>query len=106
MNIRYGARLARWDLLNTAQLFAPRVTKWSDRCDKALHRLMCYIHHTSDVVLRGYVGGKADSLSLRLYDDADFAGDRPEFKSASGVLFALIGDNMCFPLCAKSAKQA
>ena len=56
-------------------------------------------------MLRGYVGGKADSLSLRLYADADFSGDRPEFKSTSGVFLALIGDNTCFPLCAKSAKQ-
>ena len=66
---------------------------------------MCYIHYTSNWVLRGYVGGKADSLSLRLYADADFAGDRPEFKSTSGVFLALVGDNTCFPLCAKSAKQ-
>ena len=93
MNIYYGARLARWDLFEIVQLLASRVTKWSDRCDRALHRLMCYIHHTSDWVLRGYVGGKADSLSLRLYADADFAGDRPEFKSTSGVSLALIGDN-------------
>ncbi len=105
MNILYGARLARWDLLNIVQLLASRVNKWSDGCDRALHRLMCYIHHTSDRVLRGYVGGKADSVSLRLYADADFAGDRPKFKSTSGVLLALIDDNTCFPLCAKSAKH-
>ena len=78
MNILYGARLARRDLLNIVQLLASRVTRWSDGCDKALHRLMCYIHYTSNWVLRGYVGGKADSLSFRLYADADFAGDRPD----------------------------
>ena len=105
MNIRYGARLARWDLLKIVQPFASRVTKWSEGCDNVLHRLMCYINYTTNWVIRGYVGGKADSLSLRLYADADFAGDRPELKSTSGVLLALVGDNTCFPLCAKSGKH-
>ena len=44
MKVLYGARAARWDLLKAVQLLATRVTKWSRECDKASHRLMCYIN--------------------------------------------------------------
>ena len=59
MKILYGARLARWDLLKVVQLLATRVSKWTLSCDKALHRLVCYIHTTRDLVLTGYVGDNA-----------------------------------------------
>ena len=105
MKILYGARAARWDILKIAQLFASRVTKWSRDCGKALHRLVCYIQCTHDWVLRGFIGDPPSALRLHLYADADFAGDRPGFKSTSGCFLALSGPNTCFPLAAKSQRQ-
>ena len=43
MNILYGARQARWDLLKGVPLLATRLTKWTKGCDRALHRLVSYI---------------------------------------------------------------
>ncbi len=105
MKVLYGARAARWDLLKAVQLLATRVTKWSRECDKALHRLMCYINCTVNHCLSGFVGDGPSALRLRLYADADFAGDRPEFKSTSGVFLAMVGPNTFFPLAAKAQKQ-
>ena len=105
MKILYGARAARWNLLKAVQHLASRVTKWSQDCDKALHRLICYIDCTSDWVLRGFVGDNADEFKLHLYADADFAGDRPGFKSTSGAFLTLSAPTSCFPLAAKSQKQ-
>ena len=105
MKVLYGARAARWDLLKAVQLLATRVTKWSRECDKALHRLMCYINCTANHCLSGFVGDGPSALRLRLYADADFAGDRPEFKSTSGVFLAMVGPNTFFPLAAKAQKQ-
>ena len=79
MKILYGARAARWDLLKAVQLLATRVTKWTKECDKALHRLICYINCTSHYTLRGYVGDEASGWRLRLFADADFAGERPGY---------------------------
>ena len=105
MKIVYGARAARWDLLKAVQVLATRVTKWSRGCDRALHRLVCYIDSTADYVLRGFVGDPPEDLKLHLYADADFAGDRPSYKSTSGAFLALSGPNTCFPLGAKCQRQ-
>jgi len=105
MKILYGARAARWDLLKITQLLATRVTKWSRDCDKALHKLICYIDSSQDHCLSGFIGDHPDSWQLRLYCDADFAGDRPDFKSTSGAYLAIIGPNTFFPLAAAAKKQ-
>ena len=52
-----------------------------------------------------FIGDGPSGLKLRLYADADFAGDRPEFKSTSGIYLALVGPNSFFPLAAKAQKQ-
>ena len=105
MKVLYGARAARWDLLKAVQLLASRITKWSRDCDRALHRLVCYINTTSDWVLRGFIGDSPQDLRLNLYADADFAGDRPGFKSTSGCFLTLSGPTTCFPLGAKCQRQ-
>ena len=43
---------------------------------------------------------------MRVFADADFAGDRPSYKSTSGGLLVLEGPNTWFPLAAKSQKQS
>ena len=105
MKILYGARAARWDLLKAVQLLASRITKWSRDCDRALHRLVCYINSTHDWVLRGFIGDDPSAMRLHLYADADFAGDRPGYKNTSGCFLTLSGPNTCFPLGAKCQRQ-
>jgi hypothetical protein len=46
MKVLYAARMCRYDLLRTFCYLATRITKWTATCDKALHRLMCYINST------------------------------------------------------------
>eukprot|EP00972_Heterocapsa_arctica_P060903 8982322-Heterocapsa_arctica.AAC.1 len=64
MKILYGARLAMFDLLRVVGALATNITKWDSRCDRMLYRLVCYIHSSSDLNLRGYVGDSADLLQL------------------------------------------
>ena len=96
MKLLYGARIARWDLLKCISLLAARVTKWTRGCDVALHRLMCYVNSTKDLVLGGHVGDVIKDVGLVLYADADWAGDRPTFKSTSGCIEFLGGRTLCF----------
>ena len=72
-------------------MLAQRVTKCTSSCDKALHRLVCYINTTRDLVLTGYVGDDVADVGLKLWADADFAGDRPSFRSTSGTCLFLVG---------------
>ena len=85
------------------QLLASRVTKWTVTCDLALHRLICYINTTVNLVLCGYVGDARNALGLNLFADADWAGDRIDYKSTSGPIIFLEGPATRFPLSAKSA---
>ena len=66
---------------------------------------MCYIHSTPGHRLVGSVGDPPEALKLRLYVDADFAGDRLDCKSTSGGYLVLWGPNTCFPLGWISKKQ-
>ena len=88
-----------------ADTFIATVRVGSRSCDKASHRLMCYIKSTKHYCLTGFVGDGSSALKLRLYADADFASDRPEDKSTSGIFLALVGPNTLFPLAAKAQKQ-
>ena len=56
MKLLFAARMARFDLLRAVQGLAPRNTKWSVDCDKALHCLMCYVQCTLDDKMSGFVG--------------------------------------------------
>ena len=47
-----------------------------------------------------------DRMTLALYADADFAGDRPSFKSTSGAGLYLEGPNTVFPLTASSKRPS
>ena len=64
MKILFAARMARYDLLRAVQGLAARVTKWSPDCDKALHRLICYIHSTLDYKLKAFVGDRINECKL------------------------------------------
>ena len=89
MKILYGARLARLDLLKVLQLRASRFTRWIVTCDIALHRHMCYINWSTELVLCGYVGDSRDDLGFDLHADAEWAGDRVDCKASSGRIIFL-----------------
>ena len=44
---------------------------------------MCYINSTAASTLTGHIGDPPSELKLRLYADADFAGDKDTFRSTS-----------------------
>ncbi len=46
----------------------------------------------------GFVGDKPEDLEVGLFSDADFAGDRADMKSTSGVFLALYGTHSFFSL--------
>ena len=104
MKLLFAARMARYDLLRAVQGLASRVTKWSPDCDKALHRLMCYVQSTLDMKMSGYIGDSIHACKLWLFADSDHAGEH-DSKSTSGSLLCLVGPNTYFPLAAFSKKQ-
>ena len=55
MTILYSARVARYDLLKAVSFLAKRITRWDAKCDRRLHRLMCYIYTTWDLY-HGWMG--------------------------------------------------
>ena len=105
IQILYGARVARWDLLKATTRLAARVSKWTTTCDRELHRLICYIDSTWEDVLTGSMVNAISDINLTLYADADFAGDRPSYKSTSGMALFIEGSDSLFPIAAKSIKQ-
>jgi len=105
MKALYGARLVRFELLWPICSSAREVSKWTRACDKRLHRLMCYIHHTPDHSLESFVGDDAQHCHVVLYSDADFAGDMIQAKSTSGLYMAIVGPNTFAPITASCKKQ-
>ena len=104
MKLLFPARMARYDLLRAVQGLASRVTKRSSECDKALHRLMCYVNSSLDVRLLSDIGGPVDQCKLWLFADADHAGEHDN-NSTSGTFLELVGLNTYFPLSAFGKKQ-
>ena len=56
MKCLWLARLSRPDIMKAIGDLATKVQKWTRNCDKALHRLICYIHSTLRHRLVGTVG--------------------------------------------------
>ena len=54
----------------------------------------------------GWIGDVSKDLRLWLYTDADFAADKSDSQSISGVFCALVGPTSYFPICALSKKQS
>ena len=98
MKVLYAARVARPDLLSATCMMARRVTKWDADCDRRLHRLMCYINSTKDYVQTSYCGDRMDDLKLALFCDADFAGDKSDSRSTTGVVVCVAGPTTFFPI--------
>ena len=104
MKVLFAARMARYDLLRAIQRLASRVTKWSPDCDKALHRLMCYIHSTISHKMTCFIGDSPQESKLWCFADADHAGEHDN-RSTSGCCLVRVGPNTYYPLTAFSKKQ-
>ena len=63
----FFARLARMDVMWTVNLLAREVTRWSPACDRCLHRLICFLHHTKDHGVVCFVGDRASDFFLMLF---------------------------------------
>ena len=98
LKVLYTARMIRPDIYHSVNTLAREVTRWTRACDKRLHRLMCYLHHNSDLVLTCHLGDPAHKLKLALYSDSSFADCLSTSKSCSGVVLQLVGPNTCVPL--------
>ena len=105
MQILHAARMVRFDLLKAIQALASRISRWTEWCDKALHRLICFLHSTRKDSLVGFVGDCLKDTNLRLYADADWAGCKATFRSTSGVFSCVHGGNTMFPIAARCVKQ-
>ena len=75
MQMLYGARYARPDLLRGISLLARKMTRWRPMQDIQLHRLVCYLKSTLSYRQYAWVGDPKEDLKLHLYTDADLASD-------------------------------
>jgi hypothetical protein len=87
----FTGRMLRCDALWAINMLARNVTKWTVACDKRLHRLIAYLHHTKGKVLECMVGDPPEKCKLALFSDANFAGDLRGSKSTSGAFLVLVG---------------
>ena len=81
-------------------VLAREVARWTNACDKQLHRLMCYVLQSLYWNLETFIGDPIDKIALVLYCDADFAGDTTDSTSTSGAVVALVGPNSYVPVSA------
>ena len=67
---------------------------------------MCYLSSTTNYGLECFVVGPLQSMRLRMYSDADLAGDKRTMKSHSGVIIALESEEgTYFPLLWYAKRQ-
>ena len=81
------------------------ITMWTKACDKRLHRLISYIHHTSEYKKYCHVGNTAKQCRLGLFQDSDFAGDLEDSKSTSGGTLCVFGSHTFVPKSWMCQKQ-
>ena len=103
MKALWLARLARPDILRPINDLATRVQRWTRADDKRVLRLVQYLQSSLYYRLIGYIG--LEDVRLRLYVDADFAGETKDAKSSSGGYLVLVGEKTYFPLVWVSKKQ-
>jgi hypothetical protein len=92
----YAARLARPDIVLAINMLSRFLTKWTVYHDRALVRLVSYVHGSKGFSSRGYVG--SGPFELGCYTDADFAGCKETARSTSGLWLVLRGKSWEFPL--------
>ena len=101
----YVARIARYDFMWTVNMLAREVTRWTQACDRRLHRLVQYMHQTAEYAQLCFVGDAPSKCWITLFSDASFAGDLRDSKSTSGGLLVLCGPNTFVPISWICKKQ-
>ena len=105
LKVLYLARIKRLDVLYSVNILAREVQRWTVACDKRLHRLISYIHHTKDWSQCCFVGDKFQDCILVLFADAGFAGCLKSSKSTSGGILCLVGKHTFVPITWICKKQ-
>ena len=105
MQLLYGARFARPDLLRAISYLARKITRWRPMQDQQLFRLVCYVRSTLSFRQFAWIGDKRDQLTLHLFTDADLASDPEDSVSTSGAYFAAVGTHSHVPIAQRSKKQ-
>ncbi|CAE7710334.1 unnamed protein product [Symbiodinium sp. CCMP2592] len=104
MNILYGARMGRYDLIRPVQALASLITNgMAYAIRSSIAWCVISIRRSILTCMVGLV--MRLMLELVLYCDADLAGDRTDSKSTSGVFMCLLGLRSFMPLNALSKKQ-
>ena len=106
MKLMWISRLARPDVLRATTWLATKVQKWSRSCDAHLHRVMCYLYHSQENMLTGWINDPTEELFVEMFVDADFCGDDEDCYSTSGGWIQLSGPSTQFPLAWLSKKQS
>ncbi len=99
------ARLVRPDWLRTVGASTTRIMKWIEGCGRRLFRVIKHMNGTTGWRQIGFIGDPASELQLGVFSGADFAGDRADMRSTSGVFLAPNGAHSIFPLMGQSKKQ-
>lgn len=106
MKCLWLARLSRPDLSYAIVHLAGSISKWSRNHDVQIKRLLGYIKSTCQFGLWGAVPQSPEIPVLRLYCDADLAGDIMTCKSHSGIYLVLTSpEGDFFPLSWCSKRQ-
>ncbi len=74
MKIMYIARFARQDLLRAVGVLTTMITRWDERCDRKLFRIIKFINGAVSWRQVGFIGDSPSNLQHGLFSDADFAG--------------------------------
>ena len=64
MKILYAGRMARYDVLKPVCSLASLITRWTNTCDRMLHRLVCYLNSSLNLCLVSWVGNTLEELEL------------------------------------------
>lgn len=86
MRLLYAARVSRPDLMVGVTRLAHHVSRWKERHDRALRRLMAYVAATADLTLQGTLStADSETVEVHLYPDADLVGEKSSSRSTSGL---------------------
>ena len=105
LNCLYLARIGRLDIPWSVNKLARSTTKWTKACDKRLHRLISYIHHTCEYTQYCYVGNIAKQCRLGLFQEFDFAWGLEDSKSTSGGTLCIFRSRTFVPISWMCKKQ-
>lgn len=106
MKLMWIARLARPDVLRATTWLATKIHSWGRACDSHLHRVMCYLYHTQNDLLTGWIADEPKDIYVERFVDADFCGDEQDCDSTSGGWIQLTGAATQFPLAWIWKKQS